>query len=52
MAASKPEVVITPKWKEIATKFQRLPPIFGDGGFNGAIADVASPTSADKRKKQ
>jgi len=25
---------------QIGTKFQRLPPIFGVGGFNGAIADV------------
>ena len=25
---------------QIGTKFQRLLPIFGDSGFNGAIADV------------
>ena len=41
MAVKKPEVVISQECNEIAAKSQRLPHIFGDGGFNGAIADVS-----------
>ena len=38
MANLKPLLTSLPD--QIGRKFQRLPPIFGDGGFNGAITDV------------